>query len=61
MGEIVKMDNGKDNEIMAMMNDASLCPLLEETKVGVSNYTKLPVTRLRHLQDTTQPLKKPQD
>ena len=42
MGEIVKMDNGKDNEIMAMMNDASLCPLLEETKVGVSNYTKLP-------------------
>mgnify|MGYP000423570237 CR=1 FL=1 len=32
MGEIVKMDNGKDNEIMAMMNDASLCPLLEETK-----------------------------
>ena len=21
MGEIVKMDNGKDNEIMAMMND----------------------------------------
>ena len=46
MGEIVKMDNGKDNEIMAMMNDASLCPLLEETKVGVSNYTKLPVTRL---------------
>ena len=33
MGEIVKMDNGKDNEIMAMMNDASLCPLLEETDV----------------------------
>ena len=33
MGEIVKMDNGKDNEIMAMMNDASLCPLLEETKL----------------------------
>ena len=21
MGEIVRMDNGKDNEIMAMMND----------------------------------------
>ena len=41
LGEIVKMDNGKDNEIMAMMNDASLCPLLEETKVGVSNYCLL--------------------
>ena len=49
MGEIVRMDNGKDNEIMAIMNDASLCPLLEETKVGVSNYTKLPVTRLAAL------------
>ena len=52
MGEIVRMDNGKDNEIMAMMNDASLCPLLEETKVGVSNYTKLPVTRLAAMRRT---------
>lgn len=56
MGEIVKMDNGKDNEIMAMMNDASLCPLLEETKVGVSNYTKLPVTRLADMGTAFQPL-----
>lgn len=56
MGEIVKMDNGKDNEIMAMMNDASLCPLLEETKVGVSNYTKLPVTRLTAMGTAFQPL-----
>ena len=55
MGEIVKMDNGKDNEIMAMMNDASLCPLLEETKVGVSNYTKLPVTRLADMGTAFQP------
>lgn len=56
MGEIVRMDNGKDNEIMAMMNDASLCPLLEETKVGVSNYTKLPVTRLATMGTAFQPL-----
>lgn len=56
MGEIVRMDNGKDNEIMAIMNDASLCPLLEETKVGVSNYTKLPVTRLAALGTAFQPL-----
>ena len=56
MGEIVRMDNGKDNEIMAMMNDASLCPLLEETKVGVSNYTKLPVTRLAAMGTAFQPL-----
>lgn len=56
MGEIVRMDNGKDNEIMAIMKDASLCPLLEETKVGVSNYTKLPVTRLAALGTAFQPL-----
>lgn len=56
MGEIVRMDNGKDNEIMAMMNDASLCPLLEETKVGVSNYTKLPVARLAAMGTAFQPL-----
>lgn len=24
MGEIVRMDNGKDNEIMAMMNDGMM-------------------------------------
>ena len=36
----------KDDEISAMMNDTSLCPLLDESKVGVSNYTKLPVDRL---------------
>lgn len=41
---------------MAMMNDASLCPLLEETKVGVSNYTKLPVTRLVAMGTAFQPL-----
>lgn len=56
MGEIVRMDNGKDNEIMTMMNDASLCPLLEKTKVGVSNYTKLPVTRLAAMGTAFQPL-----
>ena len=56
MGEIVKMDNGKDNEIMAIMNDTSLCPLLEETKVGVSSYTKLPVARLATMGTAFQPL-----
>ena len=55
--EIVEQEkkNAKDR-IMAMMNDASLCPLLEETKVGVSNYTKLPVTRLTAMGTAFQPL-----
>ena len=55
--EIVEQEkkNAKDR-IMAMMNDASLCPLLEETKVGVSNYTKLPVTRLATMGTAFQPL-----
>ena len=56
MSVIVRMDNGKDNEIMEMMNDASLCPLLEETKVGVSNYTILPVTRMAAMSTAYQPL-----
>lgn len=56
MGEIIKKTNEKDNAIMTMMNDTSLCPILEETKVGVSNYTKLPVTRLVAMGTAFQPL-----
>ena len=54
MGEIGKLDNEKENEIM--MNDASLRPLLEESKVGVCKYTKLSVTRLAAMGTAFQPL-----
>lgn len=50
------MNDKKDNKIIEMMNDASICPLLEESKVGVSDYTKLPVSRLSAIGTAFQPL-----
>ena len=56
MSDIIKRDNESDNEIIAMMNDTSLCPSMEESKVGVSDYTKLPVSRLAALGTAFEPL-----
>lgn len=56
MGKIIKIENEKDNCIMAMMNDASLCPVLEKSNVGVSNYTKLPLTKLAAIGMSFKPL-----
>ena len=54
--DVIKKDNERDNRIIAMMNDASLCPVLEESKVGVSDYTKLPMSRLAALGTAFEPL-----
>lgn len=56
MGEIVKISNKKNNEILAMMNDSALCPALEESKVGISNYTRVPISRLASLGTAFEPL-----
>ena len=56
MDEIIKMHTKKDNEIITMMNDAALGSILDESKVGVSDYTKLPVTRLAAMGTAFQPL-----
>ena len=56
MSDIIKRDNESDNEIIAMMNDTSLCPVLEESKAGVSDYTKLPVSMLAALGTAFEPL-----
>lgn len=56
MNDEIIPDNERDNRIIAMMNDASLCPVLEESKVGVSDYTKLPVSRLAALGTAFEPL-----
>ena len=37
MSDEIRPFNEKDNKIMAMMNDEALCPVLEESKVGVSD------------------------
>lgn len=50
------MNDEKDNKIIEMMNDTSICPLLEESKVGVSNYTELPMSRLAAVGTAFQPL-----
>ena len=56
MNDEIIPDNERDNRIIAMMNDASLCPVLEESKVGVSDYAKLPVSRLAALGTAFEPL-----
>lgn len=56
MGNVIEFDNRRKNEVLELMNDFSLNPLLEETQVGVSNYTQLPVTRLAAMGTAFQPL-----
>lgn len=55
MGKIIEYSND-NNEVLALMNDTALCPMLEESKVGITNYTKLPVDRLLTLGTAFQPL-----
>lgn len=60
MGDIItlnnKMQENKDNEILQMMNNTSIYPMLKESEVGVSNYTPLPLSRLAAYGTALQPL-----
>lgn len=56
MGDIIKINESRNDEVMAMMSDTSLCPFLEESKVGIANYTQLPVSRLAAMGAAFQPL-----
>lgn len=60
MGNIIHLENSKQetqkNEIMKMMMDTSLTPMLKESEVGVSNYTPLPLSRLAAYGTAFQPL-----
>lgn len=60
MGEILKMDNklqeSRNNEILQMMKNTSLSPVLEETEVGLTNYTPIPISRLAAYGTSFQPL-----
>lgn len=51
-----KMQENKDNEILQMMNNTSIYPMLKESEVGVSNYTSLPLSRLATYGTAFQPL-----
>lgn len=60
MGDIItlnnKMQENKDNEILQIMNNTSIDPMLKESEVGVSNYTSLPLSRLAAYGTAFQPL-----
>lgn len=56
MDEIMKISNEKNNEILEIMNDSVLCPALEESKVGISNYTRVPFSRLAAYGTAFEPL-----
>ena len=60
MGDIItlnnKMQENKDNEVLQIMNNASIYPMLQESEVGVSNYTPLPLSRLAAYGTAFQPL-----
>ena len=57
MNEVIKnISEDANNEILDIMNDKALCPALEESKVGVTNYTKLPISRLASIGTSFDPL-----
>lgn len=60
MGDMIRLNNeiqeNKDNAILRMMSDTSIYPMLQESEVGVSNYTPLPLSRLAAYGSAFQPL-----
>lgn len=60
MGDMISLNNeiqeNKDNAILRMMSDTSIYPMLQESEVGVSNYTPLPLSRLAAYGTSFQPL-----
>lgn len=60
MGDMISLNNeiqeNNDNAIFRMMSDTSIYPMLQESEVGVSNYTPLPLSRLAAYGTSFQPL-----
>jgi hypothetical protein len=60
MGDMISLNNeiqeNKNNAILRMMSDTSIYPMLQESEVGVSNYTPLPISRLAAYGTAFQPL-----
>lgn len=57
MNNIINLNNErKENEILQIMKDTSIFPLVEETEVGIANYTPIPVSRLAAYSTAFQPL-----
>lgn len=60
MGDMISLNKeiqeNKDNAILRMMSDTSIYPMLQESEVGVSNYTPLSLSRLAAYGTAFQPL-----
>lgn len=56
MGEIIELGASENNEMLNTMDNLTLCPIFEESKVGLTNYTQLPISRLATLGTAFQPL-----
>ena len=56
MNKNIKLGKNKNSEVLQVMNDITFCSDLEESKVGVTNYTKLSLSRLKSLGIAFQPL-----
>ncbi len=60
MGDIISLNNeiqeNKNNAILRMMSDTSIYPMFQESEVGVSNYTPLPISSLAAYGTAFQPL-----
>ncbi len=60
MDDIITLNNkiqeNKNNEILQMMSNTPIYPILQESEVGVSNYTPLPLSRLSAYGTAFRPL-----
>lgn len=56
MDNVKKIKNDTNTQIQLMLNDIPFPPGLEETKFNISNYTRLPISKLTALGTAFQPL-----
>ncbi|WP_412117693.1 hypothetical protein [Merdimonas faecis] len=60
MGDLINLNNelegSREKEVLQMMKNTTISPVLEESEVGVANYTPLPLSRLASYGTAFQPL-----
>lgn len=56
MNDLINPDEETHNSVFEMLNDSNLFPALKESEIGVSEYTKIPFSRLAALGTSFQPL-----
>ena len=56
MNDLINPDEEIHDSVLEMLNDSNLFPALKESEIGVSEYTKIPFSRLAALGTSFQPL-----